>query len=423
MKVWIVETGEPLPVPIDQDTRKLRAGMLSDALCAAGHSVYWWATTFDHFHKRERFSATQTLSVNPSLTIRLLHSRGYRRNVSLARLRHNRSIACCFADEARRAPRPDLILCCMPTPELAERSVKIGRRLGVPVIIDVRDIWPDVYLTSLPAALRRPAKVCLRAYYRTFWSAVSEADSLTAVSATYLDWSLKTARRAKRELDVVFPLGFPDCAADLPHPNTGEVNEFLDRHGIPRKSVLFLYAGTFGSSYDLATVIQTARALEQAKDSNIHFVIAGDGDNGKSLRKLAQNINNVTLLGWLERPELQRLLLISDVGMAPYGRAATQSLPNKLFEYMAAGLPILSSLSGEARCLLTNEGIGLAYSPGDVASLVSTVRSLAAGPDLRRTMGTRALGLFNSRFRASHIYQVMAEHIERLGTEHSGRQN
>src|ERR1700677_3004864 len=104
MKIWIVETGEPLPIAVDRDTRKLRAGMVSDALCDAGHSVYWWATTFDHFHKRERLSALQTIAVNPLLTIRLLHSRGYRHNVSLARLWHNRSIAGHFAAEVLRAP-------------------------------------------------------------------------------------------------------------------------------------------------------------------------------------------------------------------------------------------------------------------------------------------------------------------------------
>src|SRR5580698_417619 len=188
MKIWIIETGEPLPIPIDPDTRPLRAGMLIDALCAAGHSVYWWATTFDHFHKRERFPVPQTIDVNPLLTIRLLHSRGYRHNVSLARLRHNRSIASHFAAEALRAPRPDVILCCMPTPELVEQSVNIGSRIGVPVIIDVRDVWPDVYLTPLPAAIRRPAGAFLHSHYRRFWAAVSGADSLTAVSDTYLDW-------------------------------------------------------------------------------------------------------------------------------------------------------------------------------------------------------------------------------------------
>jgi glycosyltransferase involved in cell wall biosynthesis len=421
MKIWIVETGEPLPIPIDQDTRKLRAGMLIDALCAAGHSVDWWATTFDHFHKRQRFPEPQTIAVNPLLTIRLLHSRGYRHNVSFARLRHNRSIANHFAAEALRAPRPDVILCCMPTPELAEQSVKLGGQIGVPVIIDIRDVWPDVYLTALPAAVRRPAKALLHNHYRRFWAAVSSADSLTAVSDTYLDWSLKIARRSKRELDIVFPLGFPTSATDLPRPSAGDTNEFLDHQRIPRGSVLFSFAGTFGSSYDLATVIQAARALGQSKDNKIHFLIAGDGDNGKSPRKLAENVENVTFLGWLDRLDLQRLLLLSDVGIAPYIRSAPQSLPNKIYEYMAAGLPILSSLEGEACDLLTDERIGLTYSPENVASLVSNVRTLAAQTDFRRAMGARALNLFNSRYRASHVYQAMAGHIVRLGTEHLGQ--
>jgi glycosyltransferase involved in cell wall biosynthesis len=146
-------------------------------------------------------------------------------------------------------------------------------------------------------------------------------------------------------------------------------------------------------------------------------VIAGDGDNGKTLRKLAAGLKNITFLGWLDRLELKRILLISDVGIAPYVRSATQSLPNKIYEYMAAGLPILSSLHGEARDLLIKEKIGLAYSPENVASLVNSVQMLTVDADLRRGMGLRALRLFHSRFSGDRIYQALAKHIERLGTK------
>lgn len=421
MNIWIVETGEPLPVPIDRDTRKLRAGMLSDALCDAGHSVYWWASTFDHFHKRERYLEPQTIVINPSLTIRLLHSHGYHRNVSLARLRHNRSIARHFITEARGAPRPDVILCCVPTPELAAESVRVGHQIGVPLIIDIRDVWPDVYLISLPALIRRPAKAFLRRYYRRFSDAVSSANSLTAVSETYLDWALKIAKRPRRELDTVFPIGFPACATDSSHPSVCERAEFLDRYGIPSGSVLFSFAGTFGSSYDLATVVEAAQSLGQSKDNHIHFAIAGDGDNAAALRKLAAGVQNITFLGWLGRLELQRLLLVSDIGVAPYTRSAMQSLPNKIYEYMAAGLPIMSSLKGEACDLLAAERIGVTYTPEEVESLVSNARTLAAQADLRQAMGARALRLFDRRFSAKHVYQAMAEHIVRLGTEYLHR--
>lgn len=126
MRTWIVEVGEPLP--IDEDDRPLRCGMLCERLVAAGHQVLWWASTFDHAHKRRRFDQSTTVTVTPGLTLRLLHGPGYRRNLSLRRLLNNRRVAAQFAREAagRQAP-PDLIFCSMPTPELAEKSIEFGR--------------------------------------------------------------------------------------------------------------------------------------------------------------------------------------------------------------------------------------------------------------------------------------------------------
>jgi glycosyltransferase involved in cell wall biosynthesis len=417
MRIWIVEVGEPLPPPIDRDTRKHRIAMLIDALINAGHSVYWWASTFDHFHKRLRFTAPKTLELNNSLTIKLLHGPGYSRNISFARLRHNRLIAAAFAEEARRAPKPDVILCCLPTPELAEQSVVIARSLGVPVMIDVRDVWPEVYLTSLPGSLRPVARLFLHQHYQKVREVISKADGVTAVSETYLDWALRLAKRCRQANDQVFPLGFPTDALNISPPRQCEIEDYRRTCHIPPGSVLFSFAGTFGNSYDLSTMVGAARILRRVGESDIHFVIAGDGDNGNHIRKLAVDADNVSLPGWLGRLDLQRLLLMSDVGVAPYVDSAKQSLPNKLYEYMAAGLPILSSLMGESRVLLAEQSIGLFYRPGDAAALAASIRWIAARPELRRNMGIKGLELFNRRFRANRIYKAMGSHITRIVTQ------
>jgi glycosyltransferase involved in cell wall biosynthesis len=423
MRIWIIEVGEPLPPPIDRDTRKHRIGMLIDALIDAGHSVYWWASTFDHFHKRSRFTARKTFELNSSLTIRLLHGPGYSRNISFARLRHNRSIAIAFAEEARRAPKPDVILCCLPTPELAEESVVIAESLGVPVIIDVRDIWPEVYLTALLSSLRPAARPFLPRRYKKVGNVISKADGVTAVSETYLDWSLRLARRPRRPEDQVFPLGFPTDASKLPRPHQCEIENFRGTCRIPRGSLLFSFAGTFGNSYDLSTMVGAARILGRSGESGIHFVIAGDGDNRNYIRNLARDVGNLSFPGWLDRQDLQRLLLMSDVGVAPYVDSAKQSLPNKLYEYMATGLPILSSLVGESRKLLSEESIGLFYRPGDAAALAGSSRWIAARPELRQSMGLKSLELFNRRFSEDRIYKAMCDHITHLAVQPNGVPN
>ncbi len=207
MRVWIVEIGEPLP--IDAGGREMRSGILADRLASGGHEVLWWAATFDHNRKVHRFSESTTLAIKPGLVIRLLRAPAYKRNVSLARLQHNRIIARIFAAEAAPHSAPDLIFCCMPTPELAERCVEIGLRRAVPVIVDVRDIWPESYLSGLPEALKPAARILLRREFaRTRWT-FRNAAAVTAVSEAFLDWALTLAGRARTPADAVFPLGYP----------------------------------------------------------------------------------------------------------------------------------------------------------------------------------------------------------------------
>src|SRR5208282_6384873 len=98
---------------------------------------------------------------------------------------------------------------CMPTPGLAEGCVEIGLRRALPVIVDVRDIWPETYLSSLPEALKPAARILLRREFaRTGWT-FRNAAAVTAVSETFLDWALSLADRARTPADAAFPLGYP----------------------------------------------------------------------------------------------------------------------------------------------------------------------------------------------------------------------
>ena len=85
----------------------------------------------------------------------MLHGCGYSSNVSLARFRDHRQVAERFAAAAAAEPRrPDIIVAGLPTIELCLESTRYGKQRGVPVVLDMRDMWPDVFLELLPPALR-----------------------------------------------------------------------------------------------------------------------------------------------------------------------------------------------------------------------------------------------------------------------------
>ena len=416
MQVWIVEATEPLPV-LDGAFRDLRCGMLSKALVAQGHEVIWWTSTFNHEKKKHRFDTARTINLQTGLQLRLLHGPGYDRNNSPLRLWHHRVVADSFARAAAVAPvKPDVVFCCLPTIELSEKAVAYGEEISVPVIVDVRDLWPDLYLTMFPPRLRSLARRVLAPEFRRVTRIFRAAAGITAVSRTFLDWALAHAKRSRQDTDGVFPLGYPTQITDSDAIDA-QVTRLQTEYGIGCNTLVVTFAGTFGASYDLETVIQVARVLQSSDiSSKIKLIVAGDGDNGVRLREMARGLQNVVFTGWLDQNSILALLRLSSVGLAAYTEEALQSLPNKPFEYMAAGLPLLSSLRGELAALIRDEEIGIQYPPGDVFALIEGIRWFLFHPDTRLAMGLRARRLFEERFSAEVVYPRLIQHLEKIAS-------
>jgi glycosyltransferase involved in cell wall biosynthesis len=414
MRVWIIEIGEPLPV-VDGSFRDFRVGMLAESLVDYGHEIVWWASTFNHLNKKHRFDSSCTIEPRSGLQIRLLHGPGYGRNASLQRFLHHRVVANAFASEASKAPSvPDVIFCCLPTLELPEKAVAFGQEVGIPVVVDVRDLWPDHYLTLVPKRVRGLLKLALLSEFRRVRRIMKGASGITAISNSFLTWALNYAERKKQPLDGVFPMGYP-TSSSLPASKIKDKQEqLISAYKINSDHLIVTFVGTFCSSYALETVIEAARILDQAGQRDVQFILVGDGDNGRKLRSQAQGLCNVIFTGWFDQSSIFAILGISSVGLAPYHTNASMSLPNKPFEYMSGGLPLLSSLPGELETLIYGEKVGLQYQAEDVDSLVEKIRWFAARPDARRDMGTRARKLFDEQFSAEVIYPRLVQHLEKV---------
>jgi glycosyltransferase involved in cell wall biosynthesis len=410
LNIWILAVSEPLPM-LDGSFREFRCSLLAHELVDRGHHVTWWTSDHDHMRKAARFGTFTSLPVGPRLQLNLLPGPLYRRNISLRRVIHNRAVAREFLEHAGKAQTlPEIVFACLPTLELAEAAIIYGKAHEVPVVVDIRDQWPDIYLSVFPALLRPALRWLLNAEFRRAGHIVANAYSLTAVSETYLAWGLRMASRARRIEDRVYPLGYHARSQDGEEPERGR--HFKESHGIASDSLVVTFIGTFGASYDLETVVHAASKLSKSRAQRLHFVLAGDGDRATLLRRLARGVRNITFTGWLDAPAMATLLSISDIGLAAYATQALQSLPNKLFEYMAAGIPVLSSLTGEQQHLLASEAIGLHYIAHDQASLIAQLDWFAEHPAERAAMGARARDLFSQRYSAHAVYLDLVAHLE-----------
>lgn len=409
--IWTICDGEPMTID-EGAPRLLRMSMLSQTLAVRGHEVVYWTSRFDHLRKRDRLPQPGRVDSGEGYAIHCTDRVAYSSNVSFRRLWHN-AVVRRGAERAMRADprRPDVIVADLPTLELAELASRLGRLWNVPVVISVRDLWPDVFYLSVPRPIRRIAPLLFARWNRRAIRALKQATSIVGISKGYLNWGLEKAGRARNAKDAIIPLGYPG-----PQPLDSSKNErawraLIDRGVSPEKR-LVCFVGTFGRSYDLKPVIHAARHLQQRGD--IQFILCGEGEQGAEWRKLAEGLDNVVFPGWIDRNEIAVLLSRASIGLAAYASGAKQGLPNKFFEYMSFGLPIISSLDGEARDEIEGYGFGESYIAGDFDGLATSITRVLDDKGRLEKMSEAAENRFVEAYQQENLSSTYAELLEKL---------
>ena len=405
MNVWLFKDGENLPVL--PGVRRMRTWMLAEALAARGHDVTWWSSTHSHQRKALVAGADQVVEVAPRFLLRLLHAGSYRGNRSFARLAHHARLGRRFRHEAPALPAPDVVVSAFPTIELAWEAVRYAQSRRIPSLVDIRDPWPDSLADQAPQALRPLARLAIRPLERKSREAFAGADHLVACSQGFLEWGLQKAGRSRRPGDRVFYIGSARRTGAGPAPSAA-ISDLADRLA---GKVVFSFVGSFGHVYQLRLVCEAAAMLEKRGLSQVHFVIAGAGAQGEAVTAAARKLGNLSAPGWISADDADHLMARSQAGLAPILQMPG-CVPNKIFEYAAAGLPIVSSLRGETEQLLAAHGAGLTYAPGDLEAFVSIVTRLATDGNLRRGLAERSAAMFEREFRAERIYDEYARHVE-----------
>ena len=260
-----------------------------------------------------------------------------------------------------------------------------GRALrGTRTLVNVQDIHPDLAIES--GILRNPAGIRFaRGLERWVYGL---ADRIVVISEGFKK-NLLVKGVPEPKLEVIPNWVDTDFLKPLPKDNA-----LARKLGLHDKFVI-MYSGTISISSNLALerVLEAAKAL--APERKVLFVIVGEGLKKGSLRAKASSLglDNAVFLPFQPYPDLPALLASSDVLLVPLDEQKSQlSVPSKLYNFMAAGRPILglATEGSEVASVLRTTGGGMSVPPGDLAGFERAVLDLKRSPDARRAAGEKA---------------------------------
>ena len=133
-----------------------------------------------------------------------------------------------------------------------------------------------------------------------------------------------------------------------------------------------------------------ADAAAQLTGEPIRFAFVGEGADKQRLRRRVAELGlrNVTMLPGVPHEQVPALLAAADICLVPLRDVPLFSsfIPSKMFEYLAAGKPVVGALAGEAAQILREAGAWV-VPPADSEALAAAIRTLAADPQRRQAMG------------------------------------
>jgi lipopolysaccharide/colanic/teichoic acid biosynthesis glycosyltransferase/glycosyltransferase involved in cell wall biosynthesis len=177
---------------------------------------------------------------------------------------------------------------------------------------------------------------------------------------------------------------------DVDHFDPAMRGEALRRSWGAEERFVVLYAGALGPANGLEVVLDAAAVL---RGTSALFVLVGDGKarGGLVASAAARGLDNVCFVPAQPKRAMREVLGAADVCLAtlrdiPLFRT---TYPNKVFDYMAAGRPVLLGIDGVIRDVVERARAGVFVAPGDAGALSAAVRRLMASRDEARAMGAR----------------------------------
>jgi glycosyltransferase involved in cell wall biosynthesis len=366
----------------------------------SGHRVMIVAATFSHVRSRQAEPGDQVID---GVRYRWLRTPRYRGN-GVARAWN---IFCFLAQLWRSAAAlarefaPDVVIASSTYPMDIWVARRIARRAGAKLVYEVHDLWP---LSPIELAGMSPRHPFIRLCQAAENAAYRDADLVVSMLPKVHEHMAAHGLDLRR-LHIV-PNGItPEEWQGSPGPQRDDVAAAIAA-ARSRGDVVVGYAGSMGLPNALDTLLDAAALLRGEK---LHFVLIGDGHERQRLaaRIAAESLANTTMLPPVPKAQVRSFLEQVDIAYIGWRRSPIYRFgiaPNKLMDYMMAGLAVLHSVEA-GNDPVAEAGCGLTVAPDSPQAVAGGLRALAAlSAAERRAMGERG----RAYVLAHHSYPVLA---------------
>lgn len=285
--------------------------------------------------------------------------------------------------------KPDVLLASSVHPLTLVAGIKVAKKLGIPCICEVRDLWPESIVAY--GALKRNSIIAKILYQGEKWI-YKNADSII------MTWEGGREYIRDQKWDNQIDLN------KIKHINNGIVIGDFDKNSEEYKLIdpdldnkefkNIVYAGSIRKVNNLGLLLDTAKIIQKQGKTDIRFLIYGSGDERESLQNRCENedIKNVIFKGRVEKKYIPSILKKSYINILHNSSTSLDKYgqsQNKFFEYLAAGKCIVQTYTtGYSICEKFNCGISAPIQNAE--EIAKAILAASIDEDQNKLMGENA---------------------------------
>ena len=253
-------------------------------------------------------------------------------------------------------------------------------------LLEIRDLWPEFAIAM--GALKNPVLIRMSQWLEKFL--YDHADRIIVNSPGFIPYIRAVCGKTP---DLV-PNG-----ADAEMFSGADGRAFREEHGLGNDFVV-MYSGAHGPANDLETVLNAAELLRE--HDGIRFVFVGSGKDKPRLEalKTQKGLENVLFVPPVPKDQIASVMAAENAGLAVLKKLDMfkTTYPNKVFDIMACGDPVICQIDGVIREVVEENEAGVFVEPGDAAALADAVLRLAGDSGGCRRMGENGRKAIRDKF-------------------------